>query len=82
MVVGGTGMLGGQVVTEILARGKQVRALVRVGSDASRLKAAGATIARGDSNAQWWLQGSTDIPLNDVGRRQARDAAGRLRGIG
>ncbi|UZX03299.1 SDR family oxidoreductase [Arthrobacter sp. CDRTa11] len=48
LVVGGTGMLGGQVVAELLARGKQVRALVRVGSDASRLKAAGATIARGD----------------------------------
>ncbi|WP_458114120.1 SDR family oxidoreductase [Arthrobacter sp. R1-13] len=48
LVVGGTGMLGGQVVTELLARGKQVRALVRVGSDAARLKAAGATIARGD----------------------------------
>jgi uncharacterized protein YbjT (DUF2867 family) len=41
-------MLGGQVVTELVARGKQVRALVRVGSDATRLKAAGATIARGD----------------------------------
>ncbi|MGX9901021.1 SDR family oxidoreductase [Arthrobacter sp. SA17] len=48
LVVGGTGMLGGQVVTELLARGKQVRALVRVGSDAASLKAAGATIARGD----------------------------------
>ncbi|WP_457962285.1 SDR family oxidoreductase [Arthrobacter sp. D1-29] len=48
LVVGGTGMLGGQVVAELLARGKQVRALVRVGSDAARLKAAGATIARGD----------------------------------
>ena len=48
LVVGGTGMLGGQVVNELLARGKEVRALVRVGSDATRLKAAGATITRGD----------------------------------
>jgi uncharacterized protein YbjT (DUF2867 family) len=48
LVVGGTGMLGGQVVTELLNRGKQVRALVRPGSDASRLEAAGVEIARGD----------------------------------
>jgi uncharacterized protein YbjT (DUF2867 family) len=48
LVVGGTGMLGGQVVTELLNRGKQVRALVRSGSDASRLESAGVEIARGD----------------------------------
>ncbi|MCQ6272522.1 SDR family oxidoreductase [Pseudarthrobacter sp. R1] len=48
LVVGGTGMLGGQVVTELLTRGKQVRALVRPGSDASRLESAGVEIARGD----------------------------------
>ncbi|WP_461173658.1 SDR family oxidoreductase [Arthrobacter sp. Z1-9] len=48
LVVGGTGMLGGQVVTELLNRGKQVRALVRPGSDASRLESAGVEIARGD----------------------------------
>ena len=30
-------------------------------------------------NAQDFLQGSTDIPLNDVGRQQARDAVARLR---
>ncbi|UKA64666.1 SDR family oxidoreductase [Arthrobacter sp. FW306-04-A] len=48
LVVGGTGMLGGQVVSGLLARGKQVRALVRVGSDATRLEALGATTARGD----------------------------------
>jgi len=48
LVVGGTGMLGGQVVAQLLARGKQVRALVRPGSDATRVEAAGATVARGD----------------------------------
>ncbi|MER7789665.1 SDR family oxidoreductase [Streptomyces sp. NPDC097640] len=48
LVVGGTGALGGQVVDALLARGKQVRALVRPGSDAGRLTAAGVTIARGD----------------------------------
>jgi uncharacterized protein YbjT (DUF2867 family) len=48
LVVGGTGMLGSQVVAKLLSRGKPVRALVRPGSDATRLEAAGATIARGD----------------------------------
>jgi uncharacterized protein YbjT (DUF2867 family) len=48
MVVGGTGMLGGQVVTALLSRGKAVRALVRPGSDAAVLERAGAEIARGD----------------------------------
>ncbi|MGO4857774.1 SDR family oxidoreductase [Arthrobacter sp. 2MCAF14] len=48
LVVGGTGMLGSQVVSRLLAEGKQVRALVRPGSDASRLEQLGATIARGD----------------------------------
>ena len=48
VVVGGTGMLGGQVVTALLGRGKQVRALVRPASDAGGLEQAGAEIARGD----------------------------------
>ena len=48
LVVGGTGMLGSQVVAQLLSRGKHVRALVRPGSDATRLEAAGAATARGD----------------------------------
>jgi len=48
LVVGGTGMLGGKVVTALLERGKHVRALVRPQSDASNLEAAGVEIARGD----------------------------------
>jgi uncharacterized protein YbjT (DUF2867 family) len=48
LVVGGTGMLGGQVVDELLARGKRVRALVRPASDPRRLEQAGVEIARGD----------------------------------
>ncbi|MEV6965881.1 SDR family oxidoreductase [Hamadaea sp. NPDC051192] len=48
LVVGATGSLGGQVVDQLLARGKQVRALVRPGSDAGRLETLGVEIARGD----------------------------------
>lgn len=48
LVVGGTGMLGRQVVDELLARGKPVRALVRPASDATSLQGAGVRLARGD----------------------------------
>jgi uncharacterized protein YbjT (DUF2867 family) len=48
VVVGGTGMLGGQVVTALLARGKRVRALVRPTSDSARLSGAGVEIVPGD----------------------------------
>ena len=41
-------MLGGQVVTALLSRGKRVRALVRPRSDAAPLERAGVEIARGD----------------------------------
>ena len=41
LIVGGTGHLGGLVVDELLARGKRVRALVRPGSNASKLEAKG-----------------------------------------
>ncbi|MEZ2390459.1 SDR family oxidoreductase [bacterium RCC_150] len=48
LVVGGTGMVGGKVVSELLARAKRVRALVRPASDASALQSKGVEIARGD----------------------------------
>jgi uncharacterized protein YbjT (DUF2867 family) len=48
LVIGGTGYLGAKVVSELLRRGKPVRALVRPGSDPSRLAAQGVEIVRGD----------------------------------
>jgi uncharacterized protein YbjT (DUF2867 family) len=48
LVVGATGYLGGQVVKELLARGKQVRALVRASTSAAELENLGVEIARGD----------------------------------
>lgn len=48
LVVGATGYLGGQVVDELLKRGKRVRALVRPKSDASKLAAKGVEVVRGD----------------------------------
>lgn len=48
LVVGGTGQLGRQVVAELQATGKPVRALVRPGSDASTLESTGVEIVRGD----------------------------------
>lgn len=48
LVVGATGHLGTQVVDELIARGKTVRALVRPATDASKLESRGVQIARGD----------------------------------
>ncbi|MGW4531819.1 SDR family oxidoreductase [Nocardia sp. NPDC004340] len=48
LVVGATGHLGSRVVGELLARGKQIRALVRPASDATALEARGVSIVRGD----------------------------------
>jgi uncharacterized protein YbjT (DUF2867 family) len=48
LIVGATGNLGGQVLRELLARGKTVRALVRPGSDVSGLPKERVEIVRGD----------------------------------
>lgn len=46
LVTGATGFIGGHLVERLVAEGESVRALVRLGSDASRL--AGAELAPGD----------------------------------
>ncbi|MGA8791204.1 MAG: SDR family oxidoreductase [Paenarthrobacter sp.] len=48
LVIGATGFLGGQVVDELLKRGKKVRALVRPKSNAAKVEAKGVEIVRGD----------------------------------
>jgi dihydroflavonol-4-reductase len=48
LVTGATGLVGGAVVAELLARGHQVRALVRPSSDLSNLDPARVELARGD----------------------------------
>jgi uncharacterized protein YbjT (DUF2867 family) len=48
LVVGATGALGGRVVAELVSRRISVRALVRAGSDATRLAEQGAEVVRGD----------------------------------
>ena len=48
LVVGGTGHVGGLVVDELLGRGQRVRALVRPGTDPTKLRTRGVDIAIGD----------------------------------
>jgi uncharacterized protein YbjT (DUF2867 family) len=48
LVVGATGELGGRIVRLLRAEGREVRCLVRGGSDDVRLREMGATVVRGD----------------------------------
>lgn len=48
LLVGATGDLGGRILLALRARGKLVRALVRPGSDVSRLPKEGVEVVRGD----------------------------------
>jgi 2-alkyl-3-oxoalkanoate reductase len=47
-ITGGTGFIGGHAAEALLARGHEVFALAREGSDTELLESAGATIRRGD----------------------------------
>lgn len=48
LVVSGSGELGGRVARLLLARGADVRCLVRAGADGARLEELGAKVVRGD----------------------------------
>ena len=48
LVVGGTGDLGGRIVRRLIDDGRQVRCLVRAGSDGSALRDIGAEVMTGD----------------------------------
>jgi dihydroflavonol-4-reductase len=47
-LTGGSGLIGSNICEQLLARGDEVTALVRPGTDASELEAIGVRIARGD----------------------------------
>jgi len=48
LVVGGTGDLGGRIVRRLIEDGRQLRCVVRAGSDGSPLRARGAEVVTGD----------------------------------
>ncbi len=74
--VGATGHLGGLILRELQSRGKKVRALVRPGSDASRLPNA-VEVVRGDLLDPASLRGATAgvsaIVTSAIGYSQRRE---------
>src|SRR5215212_4573586 len=48
LLIGGTGMLGGAIAEELVARGERVRALVRSGKRVARLRGLGVELEVGD----------------------------------
>ncbi len=76
LVVGATGDLGGRAVDALLARGKRVRALVREGTDPSRLAAKGVAIARGDMldppSLERAMRGADAVVTTAIGYRPRR----------
>src|SRR5712691_4882793 len=88
LVVGGTGDLGGRVVDALLAHGKRVRALVREGTDPSRLAAKGVEIARGDmldpASLERAMSGSNAVVTTAAGytRRRKGDSLEKVDDLG
>src|SRR2546428_13029234 len=88
LVVGATGDLGGRVVDALLVRGKHVRALVREGTDPSRLAAKGAEIARGDmldpASLERAMSGSHAVVTTAAGytRRRKGDSLEKVYDLG
>jgi uncharacterized protein YbjT (DUF2867 family) len=76
LVVGATGDLGGRAVDALLARGKRVRALVREGTDPSRLAAKGVEIARGNMldppSLERGMRGADAVVTTAMGYRPRR----------
>src|SRR6266508_2858207 len=88
LVVGATGDLGGRAVDAPLARGKRVRALVREGTDPSRLAAKGVEIARGDmldpASLERAMSGSSAVVTTAAGytRRRKGDSLEKVDDLG
>ena len=88
LVVGATGDLGGRAVDALLARGKRVRALVREGTDPSRLAAKGVEIARGDmldpASLEKAMSGSSAVVTTAAGytRRRKGDSLEKVDDLG
>ena len=79
LVVGATGFLGGQVVDALLARGKNVRAMVRPSSNAAALEAKGVQVVRGDmldpASLQAAMTGADAAVSSAVGYTKRRSAS-------
>lgn len=60
LVTGATGFLGGALARRLLEQDHSVRVLVRPGSDATGLEAAGAEVARGDLEDRASLEAAVD----------------------
>src|SRR6266699_3826211 len=88
LVVGATGDLGGRAVDALPARGKRVRALVREGTDPSRLAAKGVEIARGDmldpASLERAMSGSIAVVTTAAGytRRRKGDSLEKVDDLG
>lgn len=75
-VTGGTGFVGSFLIEQLRARGDEVRALVRPGSDAEAIEATGAEVVRGD------LDSPDSLVAGCLGRDVVYHAAARVEMVG